>query len=156
MSIKGLDSILREHPFVAGLDDDSLAFIAGCARNVVFDAGARIFSEGGDADHFYLLREGSVALEMFVPGRGEITFLTLGAGDILGSSWLVPPYRWTFDARAVVRTRALAFDAACLRGKCEEDARLGYDMMKRFVPVLAQRLQAARLQLADLYGAPGG
>jgi len=73
----------------------------------------------------------------------------------VGVSWLVPPYRWTYDARAVERVRAISLDAECLRGKCDDDPALGYDMMTRFVPILVQRLQATRLQLLDVYGRDG-
>jgi hypothetical protein len=86
------------------------------------------------------------------PGRGSITFQTVGVGEIVGVSWLVPPYRWTYDARALELTRAIAMDAGCLRGKCEQDHDLGYEVMKRFVPVLVERLQATRLQILDVYG----
>jgi CRP/FNR family cyclic AMP-dependent transcriptional regulator len=77
---------------------------------------------------------------------------TLSAGEIVGASWLVPPYRWTFDARAVELTRAIGMDAQCLRGKCEADHDLGYALMKRFLPIFVKRLEATRLQLLDVYG----
>jgi CRP-like cAMP-binding protein len=99
-----------------------------------------------------VLRHGEVALEVTAPGRGSVTFQTLGEGEIVGVSWLIPPYRWSYDAKAVSLVRTLALDAKCLRGKCEADHDLGYDMMKRFVPVLIQRLQATRLQILDVYG----
>jgi hypothetical protein len=95
-----------------------------------------------------------VALELAAPGRGALTFLTLNEGDIVGVSWLVPPYRWTDDARALGLVRAISIDAACLRRKCEADHDLGYEMMKRFVPVLVERLEATRLQILDVYGVP--
>jgi hypothetical protein len=79
---------------------------------------------------------------------------TLSAHDIVGVSWLIPPYRWAYDARAIELTRAIALDGACLRQKCEADHDLGYELMKRFVPILVQRLQASRLQMLDVYGTP--
>ena len=93
-----------------------------------------------------------MALEIKAPGRGAITFQTLGEGEVVGVSWLIPPYRWSYDAKALELIRAIAMDAACLRGKCEADHDLGYEMMKRFMPVLIQRLQATRLQILDVYG----
>jgi len=78
----------------------------------------------------------------------------LAEGEILGVSWVIPPYRWTYDARALDLLRAIAIDAACLRQKREADHDLGYEMMKRFLPILVQRLQATRLQILDVYGAP--
>jgi hypothetical protein len=98
------------------------------------------------------LRHGRVGLEITVPGRSAVTFQTLVAGEIVGVSWLFPPYRWTYDARALELTRAIALDAACLRGKCEQDHELGYDLMKRFVPVVVERLHATRMQILDVYG----
>ena len=86
------------------------------------------------------------------PGRGAVTFQTLSAGEVVGVSWLIPPYRWSYDARALEAVRAIALDAACLRRKCDADHDFGYAMMLRFVPVLVQRLQATRLQILDVYG----
>ena len=92
-----------------------------------------------------------MAVEIFVPGSGPIVIQTLEAGEVLGWSWLVPPHRKQFDARALEVTVALKFDAACLRTKCEEDPKLGYELLKRFTQILGQRLQATRLQLLDVY-----
>lgn len=154
MEVKGLERTIREHPFFAGLDEGFCELVCGCARNVRFEAGQYLFREGEPANEFYLLRHGRVALEVTAPGRGAITVQTVGGGEIVGVSWLIPPYRWTNDARALEPTRAISMDATCLRRKCEADHDLGYEMMKRFVPVLVQRLQATRLQVLDVYGTP--
>ena len=98
------------------------------------------------------MRHGRVVLETFVPGRGALTIETLEEGDLLGWSWLFPPYRWHFDARALDLVRAVAFDGACLRGKIDDDHALGYELLDRFSPVMLERLQATRLQLLDVYG----
>ena len=111
-----------------------------------------LFREGDPADTFYVIRHGSVALETFVPSRGAITIETLEAGEVLGWSWLFPPYRWHFDARALAAVRATAFDAACLRGKCDDDPALGYDADVALRGVLIERLQWTRLRLLDVYG----
>jgi CRP/FNR family cyclic AMP-dependent transcriptional regulator len=152
MQIAGLDSFIREHPLFEGLDEDTLALIAGCARNVHFAAGAYLFREGGPAVEFYLLRAGRVALEIASPGRPTMTILTIGAGEVAGVSWLVPPYRWQHDARAVEEVRATSIGAECLRQKCEADPRLGYALMKRVVPMLLKRLRTSRLQMLDVAG----
>ena len=83
------------------------------------------FQEGKEANTRYLIREGKVALEVVAPGHGSLTIETLGGGDMLGWSWLIPPYRSRFDARAVEMTRAIALDGKCLRAKCEEVSILG-------------------------------
>ncbi len=154
--MKEITDLLEEHPFIKGLSPKAVQFIAGCARNVRFDPGQYIYREGEEADYFYLIRHGTAALELFDPARGPIAFLTVKAGEVLGVSWLVPPYRRRYDARVVELTRAIAFDARCLRDKCEADHDLGYELMKRFLPPLLERLEAARLQSADVYGKSGG
>jgi CRP-like cAMP-binding protein len=151
--MRTLETVLSEHPFFTGLEQRYLRIIVGCASNVVFEKGQVIFREGEEADRFYLIRQGRVALEVHAAGIGTITIQTLDAGDILGWSWLVPPYRWHFDARAVETTRAIALDGDCLRRKCEEDHDLGYELLKRFAEIITQRLQATRLQLLDVYSA---
>lgn len=145
------DRVLAEHSFFAGLEPRYLGLLVGCASNVRFDAGQHIFREGEEAKQFYLIRHGKVALEIFAPPRGSITIETLGEGELLGWSWLIPPYHWQFDARAVELTRAVTLDGECLRKKAEEDHDLGYELLKRFVHIIEQRLQATRLQLLNLY-----
>ena len=120
-----------------------------------FDEGKFLFREGEEANNFYVIRAGRVAIEIFSPKRGPITVQTVREGDVLGWSWLFPPYRWHFDARALELTRAISLDGKCLRNKCEEDHDLGYELMKRFSEVMIQRLQATRLQLLDLYAENG-
>ncbi len=150
--MEGLERIVKEHPFFTGVDETFCTLVCGCAKNVRFEAGQYLFHEGEPAEWFYLLRHGRVALQFTAPGRGAITFQTVGEGEIVGVSWLIPPYRWSNDAKAIELTRAIAIDATCLRQKCEADHDLGYEMMKRFMPILIQRLQAARLQVLDVYG----
>ncbi len=147
-----LEPILAAHPFFHDLEPRYLQLIVSCAANVRFEAGQFLFREGHEANAFYLLRHGTVSLEIFVPQRGSVTIQTLRAGDVLGWSWLVPPYRWHFDARALSLIRAIALDGQCLRTKCEEDHDLGYALFKRIAHLMTERLQATRLQLLDLYG----
>ncbi len=150
--MKEIADLLNEHPFCKGLETDIINLIASCAKNVVFKEDDYMIKEGDDANYFYLIRHGTVALEMFIPGRGPFTFLTIKSGEILGASWLFPPYRWNYDARAVELTRAIAFGCNCLRNKCEEDHHVGYELMKRFIPPLIERLNTARMQSINLYG----
>jgi CRP-like cAMP-binding protein len=154
MAVRGLEKIVRDHPFFAGLDEEFLELVCGCAKNVRFEPGKYLFREGGSADQLYLIREGRVSLEIAAPGIDAVTFQTVGEGEIVGVSWLFPPYRWNYDVRALDRVRAIGMDATCLRNKCEDDHDLGYDVMKRLVPILVQRLQATRLQVLDVYGKP--
>jgi CRP/FNR family transcriptional regulator, cyclic AMP receptor protein len=147
-----LEPLLAAHPFFANLEPRFLQVVAGCAANGRFPAGTFLGREGEPANQFYLLRHGKVALQIHLPDRGALTIETLEAGEVLGWSWLFPPYRWHFDAQALELTRALVFDGQCLCAKCEADHDLGYDLMQRFAHVMLQRLQATRLQLLDLYG----
>lgn len=144
-----MERTLSDHPFFQDLDDESLKTVAGCASNVRMDPGKILFREGEEADRFYLIREGSVVLEVFNLELGSLPLQTLEAGQVVGWSWLVPPYRWRFDARCVTEVRAFALDGLCLRAKCEADPHLGYELLKRFAMLIDQRLQATRRQLVE-------
>ncbi len=150
--MEDLERILTEHPFTKGLSPEHIKLLVGCASNVAFQAGEFIFREGDDADSFYFIRHGKAVIESYVPHGGPIAIQTRGAGEVMGWSWMVPPHKWHFDARAMEVTRAIALDGRCLRDKCEEDHDLGYELMKKFSVLIAQRLEATRLQLMDIYG----
>jgi CRP/FNR family cyclic AMP-dependent transcriptional regulator len=137
-------------PMFADLLPAQLDFIAGCAQNFHFAEDAFLLLEGHPVQAFYILDRGNVALE--VSGANEVvTIQTLGEGDVLGWSWLVPPYTAHYDARALTPVSAVAFDAVCVRQKCERDPVFGYEIYKRFSQVIAERLMAASMQLVDLY-----
>lgn len=150
--MRTLEDELSELEALRSLAPEHRVTLAGCARHCVFEPGKRIMREGQPADSFYVIRHGAVALETVVPQRGPVTVQTLHDGELLGWSWLVPPYRTAFDARSLGTTRAIAFDAACLRGKCDADPALGYDLLKLLASVFVERLQDTRLRLLDLYG----
>lgn len=146
-----IGEIIGSHPLFRAAGEDVALLLASCAQNVVFHPGAMIMKEGDPADRFLLIRAGRVALEMAIPGRGKVVVDTAKAGEALGLSWLVPPYSVDFDARAVDTVRAVSFDAACLRAKCESDPRVGYTFYKLLMPTLVGRLRSARVQMLDLY-----
>jgi CRP-like cAMP-binding protein len=150
--IHTLESVIREHPFFQDFPEEHLSFITGCAKNVQFPEKHFIFLEGDPANEFYFIRSGAVSIEMVIPRLGSTTVQTVGEGEILGWSWVSPPYRWHFNAKTLKRTRALVFDAKCLRAKCEEDHDLGFEILKRFANIITARLDATRLQLLDIYG----
>ena len=147
-----LEPLLRDHPFLKDLEPEYLTLLAGCAMNVRFRAGSFLFREGEAAGQCFLIREGKLALEIAAPGRGSIIVQTLGAGDVAGFSWLLEPHQWQFDGRAVEPVHAIALDGTCLRGKCADDPRLGFELTQLFARLAIQRLQATRLQLLDVYG----
>jgi CRP-like cAMP-binding protein len=150
--MRGIDDLLAGHEVFAGMEPDLLARLAGCARNVAFQPGERLFAEGGQADCFWIVRHGQVAIEVGVPGAGQVIIETLGVGSVVGWSWLVSPHQWQFDGVAQDLTRAVAFDAGCLREKMDADPAVGYQVLSRFLPIVVDRLQATRLRLLDLYG----
>ena len=117
---------ISAHPFFAALTDDQRAALAEDGAAVTFTAGERLFDEGGIADRFWLIEDGSIALDMRVPGRGDQIIETLGAGTVLGWSWLHPPYRWHFGAAARVDTTAIEFEAPSVRRRCDADPAFGY------------------------------
>jgi len=147
-----LDELLSRLPFFAGMTETELDLIAGCGRNVHFTEGETILRQGDPADTFYVIRHGSVAVGNFVPPRGEIVIEAIHDGEVLGWSWLFPPYRSHFDARAMTDVRATQFDGACLREKCEGDPAFGYNLARRCSQVLMARLQWTTLRLLDMYG----
>jgi CRP/FNR family transcriptional regulator, cyclic AMP receptor protein len=150
--MKSLESILANHPFFENLEPEYLALITGCASNVKFEAGQFIYRQDEEANSFYIIREGKVALEVCPPGKTPITVQTVSDGEILGWAWLIPPYHWQFDAQAVELTRAIVLDGRCLRTKCGEDHTLGYELLSRLLPVVGKTMEATRLQLLDIYG----
>jgi CRP/FNR family transcriptional regulator, cyclic AMP receptor protein len=150
--MENLERILKEHPFLKDLEQPHIELITGCASNVVFKPDEFLFREGEEANSFYIIRQGKVVVETYIPEKGPIAIQSREAGDVTGWSWMIPPYRWHFDARAIEMTRAIALDGKCLRGKMNEDHDLGYALMKRFAIIIAERLEATRIQLLDIYG----
>jgi CRP-like cAMP-binding protein len=149
---KDIDALLAEHLFFKDFAVLYRELIAGCGKNVHFNSGQLLAKTGAPADQFFAIRHGRASIELHSSDRGPIILQTVEAGDVVGWSWLFPPYRWKFDLRAVEEVRAISFDGECLRGKCDRDPVMGYDFMKRFAQVFMERLEAARLQLLDLYG----
>jgi CRP/FNR family transcriptional regulator, cyclic AMP receptor protein len=131
------------HPFLAGMDRTQLALLTDCAIAVHFDKDQVIFREGDLANRFYLIETGKVVLESSEFGRTTIVD-AVGAGDLLGWSWMFPPYVWRFAARAVEPTTAIFFYGTILREYCERDHSLGYELFKRMAPIMIKRMQSAR------------
>ncbi|MFE0255824.1 cyclic nucleotide-binding domain-containing protein [Streptomyces sp. NPDC059010] len=122
------------------------------AREVSFAEDARIFEAGGTADRFWVIRSGAVSLDQKVTALQRVTVASLGAGDLLGWSWLFPPYRWDFGAEAFSPVRAYEFEAAAVLRVCEEDTRLGLSLVRHVAEILAHRLEMTRGKLMEQYG----
>ena len=146
-----VERVLAEHPFFEGFSEAHVKLVAGCASEVRFKPGQIVFRVGEEARRFYLLRQGKVALQMTSEQRGPLTVLTVGAGEVLGWSWLFPPHKYRFSARVLEATRAFEIDGQCLRGKAEQDHDLGYELLRRFSRVSESRLDTMRLQLTKVY-----
>jgi CRP-like cAMP-binding protein len=121
------------------------------AREVAFPEDARIFEAGGTADRFWVIRSGAVSLDQRVTSLQRVTVASLGAGDLLGWSWLFPPYQWDFGAEAFSPVRAYEFDAAAVRRLCEEDPALGLSLVRHVAEILAHRLEMTRGKLMEQY-----
>jgi CRP-like cAMP-binding protein len=147
--------LLAAQPFLAGLTPHQLELLAPLATRSMFHAGNRIFREGTPAEQFWLITDGRVELDSEVPGYDNLTFETLGAGTVLGWSWMFAPYRWHFGAVAVTTTNAVTFNGPLVKALCSRDPGLGYELSQRFLKVMAGRLQTARLRLGALHRMSG-
>jgi len=140
------EQTLARHPFLSGLDRRFLPQLGRLASHKKFEGQQMIFHEGRPANELYLICQGKIGIETALLGMGELVVQTLGAGDVVGWSWLLPPYEYHYSARALEPTEVIAMDGKALRGQCESDHDLGYELMKRFALVIVQRLAATRAQ----------
>lgn len=150
MKTTSIRELLAEQYVFAGMSPVDLELLAGCGRNEVVSAGTRLAREGDPADRFFVVRRGKLALQLHTPGR-PLVIETPGPGEVVGWSWIFPPYRWTMDVEVATRAHLVSIDGRCLRDKSEGEPRFGYVLMKRFAEVLAHQLDATRLRLLDLY-----
>ncbi|MFG2041856.1 cyclic nucleotide-binding domain-containing protein [Dactylosporangium sp. NPDC048998] len=146
--------LLIGHPFLAGMSPQHVERLSRWACRAPFKAGTRIFEENGKAERFWLVRDGHVNLDIRVPGRGDVILETIGPGTVVGWSWLFPPYRWHFGAVTADPVLAIALDGPAVRRLCDADPALGYELTKRFMAVVVERMQATRIRLLDLSQAP--
>ena len=138
---------LAGHPFLYGMSRNHLAVLAEAASDVTFPARHRLFEDGGSASRFWLVQSGHVDLDLHVPGQGRTKIETIGMGELLGWSWLFPPYKWAFGAAAASPVEAFEFDGRAVRACCTSDPVLGYEVTRRLAHVVAKRLQATRIKL---------
>lgn len=149
--MKTIATLLRDHPFFAGLPPAYLDLIASCGKNAHFQTGDFLMKEGEAANTFYVIRSGKAVVEAYTPGFGHQIVTQVDHHGVIGYSWLFPPYRVAFDVRAIEPVSAVQLDGLCLRNKAEADHELGYQLMQRFAQVMLQRLQATRVQMLDVY-----
>lgn len=146
-----LDTWRAGRDLLADLSANEIEFLESVASEVKFAEGAVIIEEDDVADTFYILQEGKIGLELTSPGKPPVIIQTLGAGDLLGISWALPPYSWTWRATAMTDTTLIAFDAVKVREECEVDARLAHQLLRLIAREALRRLNGARIRLLDLY-----
>lgn len=151
--MKEIESELASHRFLKGMDPEFIERLAECARTVEFETGQFILRQGEAAREFYLIRSGKVTIELFSSEGGPVVIQTLGEGDVLGWSWLIHPYQWRFDARALEAGEAIVLDTDTLKNAFVKFPQFGYEILQRFVCIIADRLEAERFKLVNLYGA---
>lgn len=155
MAEKSIERIIAENPFFAGLEKRSVEFLAGCAEKRRFKEDEALFSHGGKADRFYLVLDGRVTMEVAAIQGPSLELRNLAPGDILGWSWLIPPYKWHFQARAEEPVEVLEFDGEAVLRRCEENPAFGYELLKRFSGLMSERLAAAREKMMSEWRPPG-
>jgi CRP/FNR family transcriptional regulator, cyclic AMP receptor protein len=144
-------SVLSAHAFLGNMKAEHLDKIAECASYIEFPQGQYVFRQGERAEHFYLILEGSVEVELFSAAGGPVVLQKVGRGSVLGWSWIIPPYLWRFDARVLQPLKTLEIDAARLRGMMAKDSGLGYEILNRFIHTVCERLESERMRLVELY-----
>lgn len=151
MSAATLPAVLQKHPFVEEFQPEHIEKLRSLAREVSFARDQLVFHEGDDTHDFYLVVSGRIALEAEEPDNHVLRVQTLGAGDEFGWSSVLMGRGKYFAARALEPTEALAFDGPTLLEACRKDPAFGFAFMYRMLGVVSERLQAARLQLHDMY-----
>ncbi len=150
-----IEQYLSTHAFFAGLSPEFIGFLARCASEQQIEPGAVLFHQGERAHQFYLIRDGRITIEIPAITGPTLQVQSLGADQILGWSWLIPPYQWNFQARAEAHTALLVFDGDAVRARCEAESNFGYLLLKRFAALMAERLEVARQKLMDQWNPPG-
>lgn len=154
MDNNGFEDYLRSNLFFKGLEPQYIRILAGLATERDFDPAALIFQQDKPADYLFVVLDGQATIEIPALYGPPISIQSLSNGEVLGWSWLIPPYKWHFDARAVTKTKTLAIDGKRLREQCEQDSTLGYELMKRFAALMSERLQEARMQIMEVAAPP--
>ena len=149
------DDYLSTHAFFSGLSEDYVKLLSEFATEKHVDKGNVLFQQGRSADKFYLLRKGQVSVQVPALVGPPLELQLLGENQMLGWSWLIPPYRWNFLARAVEDSELIEFDGTAILARCEEDPKFGYELFKRFTALMSERIDSARQKMMDQWNPPG-
>jgi len=155
MNSQSIAEYLYHHPFFSGMEDSHIKFLADSAVETRISEGGILFRQGKPADKFYLLRSGQVSVQVPALVGPVLEIQRIGEGQLLGWSWLIPPYKWNFQARVEADSTFLEFDGRAVLARCEEDAKFGYALLKRFAALMSDRLEAARQKMMDEWNPPG-
>ena len=155
MSKQAIEDYVSKHPFFSGLDDNFIKFLSNSATELQIKKGEVLFKQGDHADKFFLLRNGQVSIQVPALVGPTLEVQTLGKDQVLGWSWLIPPYRWNFLARAVEDSELLQFDGITILAHCGEDPKFGYELFRCFAALMSERLDAARQKMMDQWNPPG-
>lgn len=146
-----LDALREKSALLRALANTEVSLFESAASQLRISAGDVLFEEDGDADAFYIVVEGRIGLELTSPGKDPMVIQTLGSGDLVGVSWLFPPHRWNWRARAMIDTELVAFDADVIRSEMEKNRDLALEVLGVVAGDVANRLHRTRVQLLDLY-----
>ncbi len=152
MSPSDLEQAVAKHSFVQGMTPAHIQVLTQCAMFAKFETGQIVFHKGEIANRFYLIQQGKISIETHADGQEGVTVQTIGAGEVLGWSWLFEPYYWHFNACALEPTQAIFFYGTRLREQCEQDREFGYELMRRVTAVVMERLQSTVEQSLKLAG----
>ncbi|MDQ2070308.1 Crp/Fnr family transcriptional regulator [Natronospira bacteriovora] len=155
MDKKAIRKLIESQRFFADLDSDWLDFLAEHAVSRKVSRDEVIFRHGNKADSFYLVTDGRISLEVAAIEGPPLELQNLGEGAIIGWSWLIPPYQWHFQARALEDANVIRFDGDVIFKRCEEDPDFGYDMLKRFAGLMSERVSSAREKMMQEWNPPG-
>ncbi len=155
MSNQSIENYLSTHAFFSELDDNFMKFLSDSATELKIKKGNVLFQQGERADKFYLLRNGQMSVQVPALMGPTLEIQILGKDQILGWSWLISPYRWNFQARALEDSDLLEFDGSGILARCEENPKFGYELLKRFAALMSERLDAARQKMMDEWNPPG-
>lgn len=155
MTNPSIAKYLSSHYFFSGLNPEFIEFLARCANQRQLKQDEILFRQGERAHQFFLLRKGSISIEIPAITGPMLEVQNLEPDQILGWSWLIAPYQWNFQARAVESSEVLEFDGDAVLARCEEEPKFGYELVKRFSSLMSERLNAARRKMMDQWNPPG-
>lgn len=155
MKKKAIDHYLSQQALFAGLDEKYIAFLSRHAKKLSIEKGEMLFRQGEPAEKFYVVRDGRISVQIPSLYGPPLEIQALGNDQVLGWSWLIAPYRWSFQAKAELDTDLLEFDGRAVLAHCEEEPRFGFELLKRFAALMSERLEAARLKMMEAWNPPG-